>query len=109
MASCFDKSEKTNAEVQECARRCAASFEQTQHVLRSQLENFQGRIERSMQQCQDEARDVIKPGEEQSASSTTKAQIVFENCACTKLRGFSKMVPDLRARLESHLSSMGSQ
>ncbi|WAR02349.1 F136A-like protein [Mya arenaria] len=100
-AKCCDDTSTSVAEAQRCLSTCHAPLDKMQQQIEYEINDFQGRIGRCTQQCTDNARDKLKPGQ----SPTPEVQKEFETCAKACVDTYVNKIPDLEKRIKTVLGN----
>jgi len=89
---CEDKVSSINS-VQGCVERCSAPLNRAQRYVHTELEGFQGRLQRCVMQCNDEIKNQMPPTP--SESEVSKYTNQFERCAIKCVDKHVDLIPNL--------------
>lgn len=70
------------------------------------MNQFQNRLNRAMAECQDKARDMIKPGYENDAKKMGQVEDVLIGCMAKTVDQYIGMLKPMKDRVASQLKSM---
>jgi len=100
-AECMDHGHFSQEQLQQCVQRCSVPLQQAQQVQQQEMGQFQERLSRCAQSCQDVARDQLPiDGSQPSDSFMEKLQRQVESCAGGCVDEQMKVVPRLFDRLK---------
>mmetsp|Transcript_1038 Transcript_1038/g.2685 ORF Transcript_1038/g.2685 Transcript_1038/m.2685 type:complete len:153 (-) Transcript_1038:246-704(-) len=102
---CYDKAGSTGpSEVLEgCARNCQVPYQQSSALVQNEVAQFQNRLNRNMQECQEKARDLMSPGMENDPKKMGKVEEALINCMATQVNEHIKLLKPMKDRISSAL------
>jgi hypothetical protein len=104
---CYDKAGKSGPAdaLEQCARNCQIPYQQSSALVQNEVHQFQNRLNRNMQECQEKARDLIKPGTENDASQMAKIEQSLINCMSTQVNEHIKLLGPMKDRITAVLKN----
>ncbi|KAL3921145.1 MAG: hypothetical protein SGARI_006757, partial [Bacillariaceae sp.] len=104
---CYDKAGKSGpAEaLEQCARNCQVPYQQSSALVQNEVNQFQNRLNRNMQECQEKARDLIKPGMESDPSQMAKVEQSLINCMSKQVDEHIKLLRPMKDRITAALKN----
>lgn len=106
-AKCCENTEDSMERVHGCVESCSLDLTRAQHLVQSELEGFQNRLQRCVLQCNDEAKDKMgaKPTDSQVRMYTKE----FEACAVKCVDKHVALVPSMLKKMNEQLSKPNLQ
>jgi len=71
--------------------------------LVQEISQFQNRLNRAMSECQDKARDMMKPGYENDAKQMAKVEDYLINCMSRTVDEYIKLLNPMKERIKVQL------
>ncbi|CAD7077472.1 unnamed protein product [Hermetia illucens] len=101
-AKCCEDQTSSIDSVQRCVDRCAAPLTSAQKYVHKELEEFQGRLQRCVMQCNDDVKVQMSanPSEDEIAKFTAQ----FERCAVKCVDKHVGLIPSMLKTIKSVLS-----
>uniref|UniRef100_A0A7S2YSU4 Protein FAM136A n=1 Tax=Entomoneis paludosa TaxID=265537 RepID=A0A7S2YSU4_9STRA len=105
VVSCYDKAGATGSpeSLDHCAQSCQVPHQQANHHVQNEIAQFQNRLNRSMQECQDKARDVMKPGYENDARKMQQVEDTLLACISQTVDSHIRLLKPMRERILTQL------
>eukprot|EP00934_Nitzschia_sp_Nitz4_P007661 Nitzschia sp. Nitz4//scaffold29_size155292//97990//98517//NITZ4_002671-RA/size155292-augustus-gene-0.231-mRNA-1//-1//CDS//3329546487//7651//frame0 len=105
---CYDKAGTTGpAEALEnCARSCQTPYQQSTAFVQNEVAQFQNRLNRNMQECQEKARDLVRPGTEPDANQIARIEDTLIKCMSQQVDEHIKLLRPMKDRIVSTLKSL---
>ena len=105
---CFDKAGTTGPSdiLQHCADQCQFPHQQAGQLMSSEINQFQNRLNRSMMECQDKAKDLMYPGIENDAKKMGKVEDTLLACMSKTVDTHIGLLKPMRQRLEAQLKQL---
>jgi Skp family chaperone for outer membrane proteins len=105
---CFDKAGNTGASdvLQNCANQCQFPNQQAGQLLNAEVSQFQNRLNRSMMECQDKAKDLMYPGIENDAKKMIKVEDTLLACMSKTVDSHIGLLKPMRQRVEGQLKQL---
>lgn len=102
---CLDKGgeKATSEQIQKCMHQCQTPLQQSQHVVQSEVQRFQQRLQRAMVNCQDEANDMVTPDVHSNPEKMRKIEDKMGNCFAKAMNSHIYMIGDMKKRIISQL------
>ena len=104
MAECYNNKNASAQQVEQCAHNCAGPLQQVQAIVQNELNQFQNRIGRCTQQCQDEINDKFQ-GAENNAQTHAKAEQMMLTCANSCVDKHIALLKSIQTKLERDIES----
>jgi len=109
---CYDTAGDTgpSESLESCTRKCQAPYQQSSNLVQQEVAQFQNRLNRNMQECQEKARDMIPPGNNNNdPQALAKIEQGLLSCMETQVNEHIKLLEPMKERitsvLDSHLSN----
>ena len=106
-ANCFDK-KVDQANIQNCVQNCQQKTGMAQQVIQQEMGEFQNRLSRAMQGCQDKIKDSLAPLMMAKNPDNDKindlAQKQMYQCGGQVVNEHIKLVAGIEKRLQSQLN-----
>ncbi|KAL3910562.1 MAG: hypothetical protein SGILL_007647 [Bacillariaceae sp.] len=104
---CYDKAGKSGpAEaLEQCARNCQIPYQQSSAHVQQEVNQFQNRLNRNMQECQEKARDMIKPGMESDPNKMAKVENALIDCMGRQVDEHIKLLKPMKDRITAALKN----
>eukprot|EP00521_Asterionellopsis_glacialis_P007650 CAMPEP_0195287896 /NCGR_PEP_ID=MMETSP0707-20130614/4778_1 /TAXON_ID=33640 /ORGANISM="Asterionellopsis glacialis, Strain CCMP134" /LENGTH=149 /DNA_ID=CAMNT_0040347701 /DNA_START=31 /DNA_END=480 /DNA_ORIENTATION=+ len=101
VVQCFDKagSKESSQFLSHCSQQCQMPYQQANQILQTEFHQFQQRLNRSMQTCQDQARDQLVPGQEQNAKAMAKVEQALLKCMSKTVEEHIQLLPSTKERI----------
>ena len=100
MAACCDKAGPAEAQLQQCLANASAPIQHADGLVKHEIGDFQARLQRGVQVCQDKLRDRLPAG---ATEVPARAQRDFEGCVVGVLKEHSASLPALGKRITDGL------
>ncbi|KAJ6641340.1 Protein FAM136A [Pseudolycoriella hygida] len=98
---CEDKTSSIDS-VQACVERCSVPLNKAQRYVHTELEGFQGRLQRCVMQCNDEIKNQMPPSP--SEGEVAKYTNQFERCAIKCVDKHVDLIPNLFKTMKTVLN-----
>jgi len=104
---CYDNAGTTGpAELLEsCTRNCQAPYQQSSNMVQQEVAHFQNRLNRNMQECQEKARDLIKPGMESDPNQISKVEQALISCMSKQVNEHINLLGPMKDRITAALKN----
>ena len=108
VVQCFDKAGTKESQelLHNCSTNCQVPYQQSNSILQNEFGQFQNRLNRSMGDCQDKARDLMSPGQENNASATAKVEQALITCMAQKVDEYIKLLPSTKQRIVATIQNL---
>jgi Eukaryotic protein of unknown function (DUF842) len=71
-----------------------------------EVNQYQNRLNRAMQECQDKARDMMQPGYENDARKMAAVESTLLSCMSTTVDEYIKLLKPLRERIVGQVKKL---
>lgn len=95
----------TSEQLQHCAQNCQRNFQMSQSIMQQEVNQFQERLNRSMMQCQDEARDLMTPDIQSNPNQMRKIEDKIVKCMSKTVDHHIGLLKPLKKRIADQLKS----
>mmetsp|Transcript_15677 Transcript_15677/g.39437 ORF Transcript_15677/g.39437 Transcript_15677/m.39437 type:complete len:153 (+) Transcript_15677:80-538(+) len=104
---CYDKAGTSGPaeSLESCTRNCQAPYQQSSNLIQQEVAQFQNRLNRNMQECQERARDMITPGTQNDSYAMAKVEKVLISCMETQVNEHIKLLKPMKERITSVLKN----
>lgn len=85
---------------------CRKTYECLRYYPPQETGQFQNRLNRAMMDCQDQARDMVKPGMENDPAALTKVEGHVLKCMSKTVDGHIKLLRPMKDRLVSEIKKL---
>jgi len=101
---CYDKAGTSGSSeaLDSCARNCQVPYQQASSLVQNEVGQFQNRLNRNMQECQEKARDMISPGM-QSVPRNVEETLI--KCMTQQVDEHVKLLKPLKDRITASLKN----
>mmetsp|Transcript_24222 Transcript_24222/g.35890 ORF Transcript_24222/g.35890 Transcript_24222/m.35890 type:complete len:154 (+) Transcript_24222:163-624(+) len=105
VVTCFDKAGTTGPSevLEQCSQNCQVKYQNANSIVQNETNQFQNRLNRAMMDCQDEARDMIKPGMESDPNKIAKVEAHALKCMSKTVDAQIKKLRPLKDRIVGQL------
>ena len=105
---CYDKAGTTgpNDALQNCSANCQMPSQQANQLVQSEVAQFQNRLNRSMMECQDKAKDMMYPGIENDAKKMGQVEDSLLKCMSSTVDQHIGLLKPMRQRIEGQLKQL---
>mmetsp|Transcript_33615 Transcript_33615/g.79283 ORF Transcript_33615/g.79283 Transcript_33615/m.79283 type:complete len:153 (+) Transcript_33615:231-689(+) len=102
---CYDKAGTSGPaeSLESCTRNCQAPYQQSSNLIQQEVAQFQNRLNRNMQECQEKARDMISPGMEQDARAVSRVENALIKCMEQQVNDHIQLLQPMKDRITSVL------
>ena len=102
---CYQKAGSTAASevLQQCVQNCQMPARQAAQVLNQEVNGFQNRLNRSMMECQDKAKDQMTPGMESDPKKMAALEDTMLKCMSQTVDHHIGLLKPMRQRIEAVL------
>ena len=102
---CLNKGgEKASSDqIQNCMHQCQTPLQQSQHVVQSEIQRFQQRLQRAMVNCQDEANDMVTPDVHNNPDKMRKIEEKMGHCFAKAMNSHISIIDDMKKRIINQL------
>mmetsp|Transcript_13809 Transcript_13809/g.26503 ORF Transcript_13809/g.26503 Transcript_13809/m.26503 type:complete len:151 (+) Transcript_13809:98-550(+) len=102
---CYDKAGTTGSSevLEQCVQNCQMPHRQKQNYVQQEIQQFQQRLNQSMQECQYQAQDLMKPGYENDAKMVAKVEEKLIGCMSQTVDKYIALLKPLQARVVEQL------
>lgn len=99
--TCYDKAgtRGSTEALENCVRSCQMPHQQSQNYVQQEVNQYQNRLNRAMQECSDRARDEMKPGYENDAKAMAKVEDKLLRCMQKTVDEYIGMLKPLKSRI----------
>lgn len=105
MAACYDNKAGSQNEVEHCVQNCSAPTQRIHQFIQAEMNNFQDRISRCSQSCQDEVKDKFGHSEN-SAATQEAATRMFVSCANSCVDKNIALLKSIQGNIEREIDSV---
>lgn len=105
IAECYNNKNATSEQVEQCAHNCSAPLQHVQAIVQNELNQFQNRLGRCTQECQDEITDKFH-GAENNAQTQAKAEQMMLACANSCVDKHVSLLKSIQHKLERDIDSV---
>eukprot|EP00536_Pseudo-nitzschia_multiseries_P013851 jgi/Psemu1/245687/estExt_Genewise1.C_6240002 len=104
---CYDKAGTSGPaeSLESCTRNCQAPYQHSSNLIQQEVAQFQNRLNRNMQECQEKARDMIQPGTEQDTYAMAKVEKALITCMEQQVNEHIKLLQPMKDRITSVLKN----
>mmetsp|Transcript_29532 Transcript_29532/g.48732 ORF Transcript_29532/g.48732 Transcript_29532/m.48732 type:complete len:153 (-) Transcript_29532:28-486(-) len=108
VVACFDKAGSTGPSevLDQCSQNCQVKYQNANQIVQNETSQLQNRLNRSMMDCQDQARDTLKPGMENDPAAMTKIEEHMLKCMSKTVDSHIKLLKPMKARLVGELKKL---
>jgi len=101
VVQCFDKAgaKESSQFLNTCSQQCQIPYQQSNQILQQEFGQFQQRLNRSMQTCQDQARDQLVPGQETNAKAMAQMEKTLLTCMAKTVDEHIQLLPSMKQRV----------
>mmetsp|Transcript_6131 Transcript_6131/g.7933 ORF Transcript_6131/g.7933 Transcript_6131/m.7933 type:complete len:154 (-) Transcript_6131:118-579(-) len=105
VVACYDKAGSTGPPeiLEQCAQNCQIPHQQANSYMQQEISQFQNRLNRSMQECQDKTRDMMKPGYENDARKMQQVEDAMISCIAGTVDTHIGMLKPMKERILEQL------
>lgn len=108
-ARVFDNKSWSSEQLAAAVERCQMPTQQINQFMQQEMNNFQSRIQRGVQDCQDRAQDSLPAGSQPSEAQIARAQKDMEVCVNKCVDTHVALLPNLSARIEQAVKQVREQ
>jgi hypothetical protein len=103
---CYDKAGTTGAGdvLENCVSNCQMPSKQANQMVQQEVGEFQQRLNRSMMECQDKAKDMMYPGIENDAKKMGKVEETLLACMSKTVDNHIGLLQPLKKRIQGQLN-----
>lgn len=103
---CYDTAGTTGAGdvLENCVQNCQAPSKQANQLVQREVQDFQRRLNNSMTECQDKAKDMMYPGIENDAKKMGKVEDALLACMNKTVDNYIGLLQPMRKRIQGHLN-----
>lgn len=102
-ANCCNNNTDSFNEVQSCIDTCTAPYQNAQHYVKNQFEDFQRKVERCILVCNDETKSMMEKNKLSEVDDKLKAN--YEKCASSCLTKYIELLPTVMDTMQDTLKS----
>lgn len=105
---CYDKAGTTQGQdvLEQCVRNCQMPSQQANQLVQQEVQQFQNRLNRSMMECQDKAKDLMYPGIENDAKKMAKVEDTLLGCMSKTVDTHIGLLNPMKQRIQSSLKDL---
>ncbi|KAL7563082.1 hypothetical protein ACA910_022575 [Epithemia clementina (nom. ined.)] len=105
VVACYDNAGTSGSSetLDQCARSCNVPHQQANNLLQSEVNQFQNRLNRSMQECQDKVRDMMKPGDEKNVKKMQQVEDALIACISKTVDNHISLLKPMQQRIVGQL------
>lgn len=102
---CYDKAGTTAAGdvLENCVQNCQMPSKQANQMVQQEVGGFQQRLNRSMMECQDKAKDMMYPGIENDSKKMAKVEDSLLDCMSKTVDNHIGLLQPLKKRIQANL------
>lgn len=106
--TCYDKAGTTGPvdSLEACVRQCQIPYQQANQVVQVEVGNYQNRLDRAMSECQNKARDIMKPGDENDAKRMQKIEDALLGCMSQTVNEYVGLLRPMRERVAAQMKEI---
>lgn len=108
-ARCCEQTNDSMEQVYKCVKNCSINYEKSQIYLQNEFDHFQGRVQRCVLQCADDAGDKLGVSPHSSSSELAKFKKIYNDCVISCANKYVIMVPEFMMRLKESLQKKAYQ
>jgi hypothetical protein len=102
-AECFDNPTMNEERIQMCLNTCTGNVRNTQNAMQNEMNNFQNKLTRCVQVCQDEANDGLSGANKQNPAIVNSVTANMNVCASNCVDKHISMLKSIQSNIESSL------
>lgn len=104
---CYDKAGTSGPQdsLERCARNCQVPYQQSTQLVQNEVAQFQNRLNRNMQECQEKARDMMSPGMENDPKKIQKMEDTLINCMSKQVDHHITLLKPMEGRITAALKN----
>mmetsp|Transcript_11462 Transcript_11462/g.19852 ORF Transcript_11462/g.19852 Transcript_11462/m.19852 type:complete len:150 (+) Transcript_11462:150-599(+) len=106
IVSCYDKAGKNGRkeQIEQCSQQCEIPYRTAGAATQQEIGNFQNRLNRAMQQCNDDAQGMVTPDMQNDSRKMKKVEDSLLKCIDGAIGKSREALKPMKQRIESHLS-----
>ncbi|EGZ07647.1 hypothetical protein PHYSODRAFT_431768, partial [Phytophthora sojae] len=108
-AKVFENKSWSSDQLAAAVERCQMPTQQINQFMQQEMQNFQHRIQRGVQDCQDRAQDSLPAGGAPNEAQIARAQKEMEKCVSSCVDAHIKLLPNINARIEQAVAQVKQQ
>merc|ERR1719350_1911406 len=108
LLKCLDDAGNTGSpeQLQHCKQKCQGAFQLAQSIVQQEVGEFQERINRSMMQCQDEAKDLMTADIQANSRQMKKVEDKIVACMTKTVDHHINALGPLKRRVADQMKKM---
>jgi hypothetical protein len=108
-AKVFENKSWNSEQLAAAVERCQMPTQQINQFMQQEMQNFQNRIQRGVQDCQDKAQDALLAGGNPSETQMARAQKDMEACVTRVVHTHVALLPNISSRIEQAVAQVKQQ
>ncbi|KAG7386346.1 hypothetical protein PHYPSEUDO_000381 [Phytophthora pseudosyringae] len=108
-AQVFENRSWSSEQLAAAVERCQMPTQQLNQFMQQEMQNFQSRIQRCAQDCQDKAQDALPAGGSPSESQLARAQKDMDKCVGRCVDAHVSLLPNVSSRIEQAVAQVKQQ
>ncbi|KAH7464766.1 hypothetical protein PRIC1_005623 [Phytophthora ramorum] len=108
-AKVFENKNWSSDQLAAAVERCQMPTQQINQFMQQEMQNFQNRIQRGVQDCQDKAQDALPAGGNPSEAQIARAQKDMEKCVGRCVDSHISLLPNISSRIEQAVAQVKQQ
>jgi hypothetical protein len=104
MAQCVDQNQLTDGQVNQCLQSCGRKSQMVQNLIQNEMNQFQSKIQRCSQVCQDDANSLISTQNKKNEMEISKIERSMFQCSKSCVDKHITMLPALEAKIIGEIS-----
>jgi hypothetical protein len=110
MAQCLDQNQLSDGQVNQCIQSCGRKSQQVQNVIQNEMNQFQSKIQRCSQVCQDDANSLISSqNTKKNEMEISKIERSMFQCSKSCVDKHITMLPALESKIIGEVSRGGER
>ncbi|RLN50278.1 hypothetical protein BBJ29_003524 [Phytophthora kernoviae] len=108
-AKVFENKSWSSDQLAAAVERCQMPTQQINQFMQQEMQNFQNRIQRGVQDCQDRAQDSLPANGSPSETQIARAQKDMESCVGRCVDQHISLLPNINSRIEQAVTQVKQQ
>ncbi|GMF23436.1 unnamed protein product [Phytophthora lilii] len=108
-AKVFENKSWSSEQLAAAVERCQMPTQQINQFMQQEMQNFQNRIQRCAQDCQDKAQDALPAGGSPSEKQIARAQQDMDKCVGRCVDSHISLLPNISSRIEQAVAQLKQQ
>ncbi|KAE9047150.1 hypothetical protein PR003_g1207 [Phytophthora rubi] len=108
-AKVFESKSWSSDQLAAAVERCQMPTQQINQFMQQEMQSFQNRLQRGVQDCQDKAQDALPAGGAPNEAQIARAQKDMDKCVSSLVDAHIKLLPNVNARIEQAVAQVKQQ